>query len=586
MTWPMAIRLSSPYAKIWQDFGLWLWNLWWMKKALVDLGTSPYFSSYIFHPTGTGLVFHNLSPYNGLIGIPLQLLGADVITTYNLLYLSSFVIGGVGMFFLVRELTGNTVAGFLAGAVYAFSPFRTAVYGYTNLWATQWLPIALLFVVRLLRLGRRLDGVGLAIALTLATLSDWHQPVFLLLMAMVLSFSVVFSRHQTALVRRGVVGRLAWSLLLYILLISPLAYIVAREFAAGDTLLQTPSWFKGLGLLGYRGSGGDWVSYGVILGWIPVTLVGYGIVRGLDFWMRRFIALLAVFFMLSLGDGLRLPGMVDPVMPLPFVLWRKIPVLGIIRGSIYFWIVVQVCFAVLAGHGAKRLWERMEERWPEKVFLRRIVVGAGLAGLILVEVLHVPFTPRPIPVNPAYDAIRHEPSGSAVLDAPVGYSLDTPRIHAGRAMFLQTYHGHPIVGANTQFDTRRRLAFLERHPVLRVFVDYWEPREEDIPEGAAQELRSFLSRYRIGWVMLRKGMRDAACDRAKTRTAGWSSQKFLNLVAPAVVNREFRAIGRDLVLYYCSDWDAARARKADALVRQVLGPPVWDDAELSAYRVK
>jgi hypothetical protein len=585
MTWPMAIRVSSPYATIWQDFGLWLWDIWWIKWAVADLGVSPYFTKYIFYPTGTSLAFHNLSPYNGFLGIPFQLLGSDVITTYNLLYLSSFVIGGVGVFLLVTELIGNAFAAFLAGAVYAFSPFHTITYAWMNLWATQWLPFALLFAVRMIRVGRPMDSIGLAVSLLLATLTDWHQPVFLLLTIMLLSLSSALSRRQPGMVRPGVFRRLLWSLLLYGLFVSPLAYVVLRELTAGATMLQTPSWFREFELLGYRRTAGDTISYTVLLGWTCTACVIYGMARGLDFWTKRFAALLVLFFLLSLGEGLRVPGVAEPVLPLPFLLWRKIPLLGSIRGSVYFWIMVQVCFAVLVGHGARRIWERLRDLWPERFSVRRLALASGLFGLMLVEFFQGPFTPTPLRIHPVYEAIRRDAQTDAILDAPIGYTQDTTRINAGRSMFLQTFHHHPLVGGHTQFDGKERLAFLGRHPELVPFIDHWVPRDDEVPEGTEEALRSFVTRYRIGWIILRKSMRDPACEDRSERVLGWSMRKFVNLVAPAVMNEELRALwkGRG---NYCWGWDAARASKADALVRRTLGPPVWDDAELTAYRLR
>lgn len=575
MTWPMATGLSSPYAKPEFDFGLWLWDLWWMKKALVDLGSSPYFTSYLYHPTGTSLVFHNLSPYNGLVGIPLQLLGADVIMTHNLLYLSSFVIGGVGMFLLVRELTGSLFGGFVAGAVYAFSPARTLSYAETNLWAIQWLPVALLFAVRLLRVGRLQDDIGLAIALMLATLCDWHQPLLLVLTIIVLTVSSAFSWNQAGCVRTGALQRLLWSLLLYGLLVFPLAVLVLRELVVAETLIRTPTPFQAE-LVGYRGPDGDVISWGVLYGWISMALVVYGIARGLDFWTKCFAGLLAMFFVLSLGEGLRLPGFTEPVLPLPFLLWRKLPFLGIMRTSIYFWIMVQVCVAVLAGHGAKRLWERMAD-WQPGLFARlRPALAGGLLAPMLVEVFQPTLTPVAVSIHPVYEAIRREGQRGAVLDAPIGYTRESSPRHAGWSMYLQTLHGRPLVGGYTQFDGRKRLTFLAQNPVLNLFMERWTPRAKDIPDGVEEEeLRSFLAEQHVSWIILRKGVRDPKCD--QRRVPGWTVQKLIILVAPAVVNE-----GLGAGWPYCGDWEIP---KADTLVRRTVGPPVWDDAELIAYRV-
>jgi len=579
MTWPMAIRLSLPYAPIQGDLGYWLWNFWWMKKALVELGTSPYFTSYLFHPTGTSLVFHNLSPYHGLMGIPIQLLGADVLTTYNLLYLSSFPLSGVGMFLLVRELTGNPFASFFAGAVYAFSPSHTLAYQWTDMWAIQWLPFAVLFALRVFRVARILDGIALAIALTLATLTEWTQPVILLVAILALALSLAFSRRQPGLVAPGVLRRLLWSLLLYGLLVSPLGYVVLRELGTGDLILKMPSHHP-FELVGLRGGRGDLISYGVLLGWIPVAFVTYGIARGLDFWMKRLAALLIVFFILSLGEGLSLPGLADTVLPLPFVLWRKIPFLGTMRNAGRFWPMVEVCVAVLAGHGARKLWVRMEECHPRKSPLFWPVIAAGLLALMLIEVVQAPLTPVPLRIHPVYEGIRRDGVEGAILNGPTRYTT-AGVYHTGRSMYFQTLHDRPLVGGFTNFDTRSRVAYVELNPVLALFMEH-SGRAENTPDGV-EDLRAFLAKHQVRWIILQKSTRDPLCD--QRRIPGWSMRRFLNLVAPALVNEEVSTF-RGEPGKYCGSWDAVELQKANALVRRTLGPPLWDDAELVAYRVR
>src|SRR5437868_3405706 len=63
-----------------------LWNLWWVDKALVDLGQSPYHTSFIYYPTGASLYYHSLNLFNGVIAIPLQHI-FGLTATFNLLTL-------------------------------------------------------------------------------------------------------------------------------------------------------------------------------------------------------------------------------------------------------------------------------------------------------------------------------------------------------------------------------------------------------------------------------------------------------------------------------------------------------------------
>jgi hypothetical protein len=51
-------------------------------------------------------------------------LTGNLLLCYNLLFLSTFVLSGLGMYLLVREFTGNRWAAFLAGLLFAFVPIR------------------------------------------------------------------------------------------------------------------------------------------------------------------------------------------------------------------------------------------------------------------------------------------------------------------------------------------------------------------------------------------------------------------------------------------------------------------------------
>lgn len=97
VTWPVAHHLDTRLAGDGLDGCLMMWCLWWVDQALVDLGTSPYYTTRLYHPEGVTLLFQTLTPFNGLISIPLQR-GFELVTTHNLIWLFSFAASGVGMY--------------------------------------------------------------------------------------------------------------------------------------------------------------------------------------------------------------------------------------------------------------------------------------------------------------------------------------------------------------------------------------------------------------------------------------------------------------------------------------------------------
>ena len=99
MTWPLAINLASAIPGDgfdgWQNY----WNLWWLKTALIDRVSNPFFTDILYYPTGVGLHFHTLNPLNGLLSMPVQA-SFGLIAAYNSVVLVSWTLSGYGTFLL------------------------------------------------------------------------------------------------------------------------------------------------------------------------------------------------------------------------------------------------------------------------------------------------------------------------------------------------------------------------------------------------------------------------------------------------------------------------------------------------------
>ena len=68
---------------------------------------------------------------------------SNPILCYNLLFLSTFILSGLGAFLLGRELTGSRAAGFVAGLAYAFAPYRFASVPHLQVLSAAWMPFVL-----------------------------------------------------------------------------------------------------------------------------------------------------------------------------------------------------------------------------------------------------------------------------------------------------------------------------------------------------------------------------------------------------------------------------------------------------------
>ena len=188
MTWPLARQLGTAIPG--DSFDGWqnVWNLWWMREAWLVQHSSAYFTSLLHAPTGVDLRFQTMAPFNGLATLPIQIT-AGLLPAYNAAVLLSFVLGGYGAYLLalyalrgwgrqgdkVTRWQGDRTArsghdsrftfhaaAFLAGVVFAFSPYHFAhTLGHLQLIALQWIPFYVLFLIRGLDRAGKKSGFSL-----------------------------------------------------------------------------------------------------------------------------------------------------------------------------------------------------------------------------------------------------------------------------------------------------------------------------------------------------------------------------------------------------------------------------------------
>ncbi len=199
LTWPMAAHFATHVPGDGIDDPSLVWNLWWVKYALVDRPQNPFTCTWQFWPIGINLAFYTLTVLNGLLSVPLQVVFGGV-PAYNVLLLSSFVLSGMGAYvlcldFLRRgdrgkpgegEKLRELVAAFGGGALYAFASAKMfyASLGQGNIASSQWIPFAAFYILRAARGdGRPRDALLGALFLVLQAYAEMTYASFLVLFA-------------------------------------------------------------------------------------------------------------------------------------------------------------------------------------------------------------------------------------------------------------------------------------------------------------------------------------------------------------------------------------------------------------------
>jgi len=209
LTWPLAAHFATHVPGDGIDDPSLAWNLWWLKHALVDRPQNPFQVAWQFWPVGINLAFYTLTVLNGLLAIPLQAV-FGLIPAYNLLLLSSFVLGGFGAYLLCldflakaggrprmrHERPGSDEHGagdgrrflprswpaMIGALLYAFASAKLfyAALGQGNIASSQWIPFAALYIVRTVRrTGRPRDAALAALFIVLQAYAELTYASFL-----------------------------------------------------------------------------------------------------------------------------------------------------------------------------------------------------------------------------------------------------------------------------------------------------------------------------------------------------------------------------------------------------------------------
>jgi hypothetical protein len=117
--------------------------------------TDAWFDFPAFHPSSGVLTFTEHFLGASVIASPLYWITGDAIVTYNLTLLAGYALTGVATFALVLRLTGSRAAAAVAGAAFAFAPYRAAQMSHLQMGMVFWAPLALLGLHAYLETQRR-----------------------------------------------------------------------------------------------------------------------------------------------------------------------------------------------------------------------------------------------------------------------------------------------------------------------------------------------------------------------------------------------------------------------------------------------
>jgi hypothetical protein len=446
-----AVTAAMTYPQIWHmwdavhdpgDPLLNLWTLSWVAHAL-PLGPAHVFHGNIFAPERWTLAYSETLLAPAVVATPLLWMGVSRILVYNIVFVSGFILSGVGAAVLVRELTRNTGASIVAGILFAYQPFRFDHYPQLQLQQAQWIPLALWAFHRVIADGRLRDGLWLGVFVVGQVLSCMYYGIFLASYLVVVGGALLLSNLSVARTRLKV---LAAGAALAVSLLAPVgrAYLGAREAVgergAGENVSFSASWRNYLAappsnkMYGWSAAHFGAQERNLFPGLVAVTLAAVALWPP---WSPLRVAYaLGLGFAVNLTLGFNAPTYRFLYEYLALFHALRIPALAVI--------LVGFSLAVLAGMGVARISRRIKSP----------TMRAGLAVLCSVAALaegcstpvHLTMIPKAPP--PIYADLLQDIGGA--LAATI---VDVPMIVGGDQsyMYYSTFHWQMLLNGYSGF---------------------------------------------------------------------------------------------------------------------------------------
>jgi hypothetical protein len=442
-------------------------------------------------------------------------------TSYNSMFLLSFILSGIGAYLLALYFTKSKPASFLAGLIYAFSPFHyyLAFTAQTGTMHLEWLPFFVLFLFKFFEKFELKYYLLFGLFLFIIALTEHH------LLAFTAVFLIIFTIYKIIEDRKLLKNKNFWmyclfSIVLLLLvaaaLFKPLLKIATSEsnylkpdienikgnsmhqFAPLAPPIPHSIWSslsekiqkKLINNIKHTKSFFIGYSVAIIIVMIPILLLFKNNrnkikFNGLIFWTVTTITL----YILAMGPKLKLYNL-DINLPY-YLLYKYIPFYENIRSVERFYVYVILGFSILFAYG---FWLMT---WKHRRM--KIIFTVILAVVILSEFWVAPIKTTTIKYSSFYENIRKDNEDYAILEIPGSTSYK----FASFAKITDNIHGKRVINGRWmariikgQFD------FQENTPIIReLLYDLPEGRNPEVKyppeyfEGATEVLNKYNIRY-------------------------------------------------------------------------------------------
>lgn len=349
-------------------------------------GNMPYFTGYQYASTDftEGLIFF---PFTAIVGLLSFVFGP--ILSYNLLLIFSYVFVGLAGYYMVKQITKSTAAGFVSGLFLATVPFRTSfLYGQMLFGVDAVMIPLLIYIIERAKetgLSRYFFLIGLLMFLMVTANFQLFYWAMLLLSPYFL-YAIFFYFHNsniTTIVKikgatwliPGLIGCLIYGIYVFLLMKNS-ALQGGQNF--NELLNYTPELYR----LFIKFNGNEKNVYLgltalLVLPWTLLPLLRYRSTMSRSPYIPLFFALFIIGMWLVFGP------FIDLATKLPIYRWLfdHVPGINGTRTTGRLMSVVVIFYAILLGFFVEALASRLTSRFS------RTAANATVAGILVAIVL-------------------------------------------------------------------------------------------------------------------------------------------------------------------------------------------------------
>jgi len=446
--WAVVTQLDSVIIGNDNDVFVNPWIDWWTLKAWTDSKISLWTTEYTYYPVGASLIYQSFSHLNTLLALSLRPF-IGIFPSYNLTILFNYVLIGFSMYQLTYYLTKSSIAGIIAGIIFAFnshSMYQSAHPVQVSIWCFPWIT---LYLMRAFRENNWECAVLAAFFVFLGSFTSTILLILIIVWSALLIFYFIFAKAEPTPTIKLIAVYGLCSIIFVVPLLFPLLRAVVYD--ANSNFIMSPRESIGTDLFSFViPHWYFWFKRGLYLGIVPayLLLVAWGKKRkeaNLWFFLFVFSCLMAI------GPDPAFVG--QPIgITLPWTL-LLVPVL---RNMYRMMILMSMGLSIAVAYGWLAIAEQIDGRGTKVILTAVILIG------IFGEYTAVPF-PTTIPqVSPFYTGyLKDIPDDVVIAVVPTGRQEDK------HYLYYQTIHAHKMTNGFIARHSKDVFSFIEGNAILR-----------------------------------------------------------------------------------------------------------------------